>query len=67
MENIRCEVSMSHVRGVRVRATEQCYRTRVVHLNSQSEVFFCSGLDGDGDGEGGGERRQTWESWFFSM
>lgn len=32
-------------------------------------VFFCSGLDGDGEGEGeeGGERRLTWESWFFSI
>lgn len=38
-----------------------------IKLNSLSVVFFCSGLDGDGEGERDGERRQTWESWFFSM
>lgn len=38
-----------------------------IKLNSLSGVFFCSGLHGDGDGEGDGERRQIWESWFFSM
>lgn len=34
---------------------------------SPSELLFSSGLDGDGEGEGGGERRETCESWFFSM
>lgn len=40
---------------------------RTVKSHSLSELFFSSGLDGDGEGELVGERRETCESWFFSM
>lgn len=43
------------------------YRVQTAKLDSPSEIFFTSGLDGDGEGEGGGERRETCESWFFNM